>query len=182
MKPITIILSLLVAALAGVTAVSLVTESDAADASDRVKKETIEQIREMSAKVAAADRRSSDSEIKAKAAAEKLDAYKNSVAGLEAANAEIAKNKTKIAELEKARSESAARIAELTADLGRARDGSELQVQTEKATKLEAELETVSATAREATKANEALLEENIRLKAKTNLFDNSSAPDHRPL
>ena len=182
MKPITIILSLLVAALAGVTAVSLVTESDATDATDRVKKETIEQIREMSAKVAAADRRSSDSEIKAKATTEKLDAYKNSVAGLEAANVEIAKNKTKIAELEKALSESAARIAELTTDLGRARDGSELQVQTDKAAKLEAELEAVSATAREATKANEALLEENIRLKAKTNLFDNSSAPDHRPL
>lgn len=182
MKPITIILSLLVAALAGVTAVSLVTESDATDASDRVKKETIEQIREMSAKVAAADRRSSESETKAKAATEKLDAYKNSVAGLEAANVEIAKNKTKIAELEKAKSEAAARIAELSTDLARARDGSELQVQTEKANKLEAELETVSSTAREATKSNEALLEENIRLKAKANLFDNSSAPDHRPL
>ncbi len=182
MKPITIILSLLVAALAGVTAVSLNLESEATDASDRVKKETIEQIREMSAKVATADRRSAESENKAKAATEKLDTYKKSVAGLEAANAEIAKNKTKIAELEKAQSESAARIAELTSDLARARDGSDLKVQTEKASKLEAELEAVSATAREATKANESLLEENIRLKAKANLFDNSSAPDHRPL
>ena len=182
MKPINIILSLLVAALAGVTAVSLVTESEAVDASDRVKKETVEQIREMSAKVAAADRRAADSENKAKAATEKLDAYKNSVAGLEAANAEIAKNKTKIAELEKAVSESSVRISELTTSLTRANDGTELQIQTEKANKLEAELESVSATAREATKANEALLEENIRLKAKTNLFDNPSAPDHRPL
>jgi chromosome segregation ATPase len=182
MKPITIILSLLVATLAGVTSVSLITESDAADASDRVKKEAIEQIREMSAKVTAANRRSSESEIKAKAASEKLDTYKNSVAGLETANGEITKHKTKFAELEKALSESAARIAELTADLGRARDGSELQVQTEKATKLEAEIEAVSATAREATKANEALLEENIRLKAKTNLFENPSSPDYRAL
>lgn len=182
MKPTTTILSLLVALLSGILVAGFFADTDDTIASERIKKDSIEQIRQMSAKVAAADRRAGDSENKAKAATEKLDNYKNSVAGLEAANGEIAKNKTKIAELEKALVDSAARIAELTNDLGRARDGTELQVQTEKATKLEAELETVSATAREATKANEALLDENIRLKSKTNLFENPSSPDHRAL
>lgn len=182
MKSPILILSLVVAALSGVTTVSLISESDALDSNARIQADALEQIRVASAKVGAADRRVSEAEIKAKAATDKLDAYKNSVAGLEAANAEIAKNKTKIAELQKAQSEAAARIAELTNDLTRARDGSELGVQTEKANRLEAELESVSATAREATRTSEALLEENIRLKAKANIFDNSSSPDYRAL
>ena len=62
----------------------------------------------------------------------------------------LAKNTTKIAELEKARSESAARVNELTAEVAKLRDGSEVRDANAKSKKSEADLEAASSALREA--------------------------------
>ena len=101
----------------------------------------------------------------------------------------LAKNTTKIAELEKARSESAARVNELTAEVAKLRDGSEVRDANAKSKKSEADLEAASSALREANskmaeieKTFATLTEENNRLKARSREIGSGSTPDHRPL
>ena len=106
-----------------------------------------------------------------------------------AAKDALAKNTTKIAELEKARSESAARVNELTAEVAKLRDGSEVRDANAKSKKAEADLEAASSALREANskmaeieKTFATLTEENNRLKARSREIGSGSTPDHRPL
>ena len=200
MKPTTIILSLVSAALAGVAIVCVVTENDTRTELAKVQDETREQVRAARDKQTASERKAAEAEVKAKAAAKDAesaaakvtaaaDAHKKTDEDFAAAKDALSKNATKIAELEKARSESAARVNELTAEVAKLRDGSEVREANAKSKKAEADLEIASAALREANskmaeiEKNSALLtEENNRLKARSREFGSGSTPDHRPL
>jgi chromosome segregation ATPase len=117
------------------------------------------------------------------------DAHKKTDEDFAAAKDALAKNTTKIAELEKARSESAARVNELTAEVAKLRDGSEVRDANAKSKKSEADLEAASSALREANskmaeieKTFATLTEENNRLKARSREIGSGSNPDHRPL
>ncbi|MEY3583330.1 MAG: hypothetical protein RJA48_413, partial [Verrucomicrobiota bacterium] len=117
------------------------------------------------------------------------DAHKKTDEDFAAAKDALAKNTTKIAELEKARSESAARVNELTAEVAKLRDGSEVRDANAKSKKSEADLEAASSALREANskmaeieKTFATLTEENNRLKARSREIGSGSTPDHRPL
>jgi len=181
MKPQTVILSLTIATLLGVTVVTTLSESEAQASADQAKKEAIDQIREAGIKVATAERRAFDAEAKAKAATSKLDSYMQSVENLKEANETIAKANTKVAELEKAREDAALRMNELSAEIARLRDGSEVKDLAEKNKKLELDLESCEANLREAQKARESLQEELIRVRSRSINSDSTSTPDFRP-
>ncbi|MEY3829871.1 MAG: hypothetical protein RL636_1572 [Verrucomicrobiota bacterium] len=200
MKPTTIILSLVCAALAGVAIVCVVTENDTRTELAKVQDETREQVRAARDKQTASERKAAEAEVKAKAAAKDAesaaakvtaaaDAHKKTDEDFAAAKDALSKNATKIAELEKARSESAARVNELTAEVAKLRDGSEVREANAKSKKAEADLEIASAALRETNskmaeiEKNSALLtEENNRLKARSREIGSGSTPDHRPL
>jgi colicin import membrane protein len=200
MKPTTIILSLVSAALAGVAIVCVVTENDTRTELAKVQDETREQVRAARDKQTASERKAAEAEVKAKAAAKDAesaaakvtaaaDAHKKTDEDFAAAKDALSKNATKIAELEKARSESAARVNELTAEVAKLRDGSEVREANAKSKKAEADLEIASAALRETNskmaeiEKNSALLtEENNRLKARSREIGSGSTPDHRPL
>jgi len=200
MKPTTIILSLVAAALAGVSVVCVVSENDAVAALKQAQDEAREAIRVARAKQTAAERAAAESEVKAKSADKAAeaalakvsaanDAHKKTDEDYATAKSDLAKNSTKIAELEKARSESAARVNELTAEIAKLRDGTEVREANAKSKKAEADLEAASAALREANskmaeivKADALLTEENNRLKARARELDSNSNPDHRPL
>ncbi len=200
MKPTTIILSLLSAALAGVAIVCVVFENEARTKLAEVQENNSTQVQAARVKAIALERKAVESEVKA-AKAEKAaevagtkvtaaaDAHKKTDDDFAAAKDAIAKNLTKIAELEKARSESAARVNELTAEVAKLRDGSEVRDANAKSKKSEADLEAASAALREANskmaeieKTFATLTEENNRLKARSREIGSGSTPDHRPL
>ncbi|MGI9108798.1 MAG: hypothetical protein ACR2KA_02075, partial [Opitutales bacterium] len=161
MKPTTIILSLVAAALAGVSVVSVSSEIDAKAELAKVQEEAREQVRTAVAKQTASERKAAEADVKAKAAEKAAeaanakvsaanDAHKKTDEDFATAKTDLSKNATKIAELEKARSESAARVNELTAEVAKLRDGSEVREANAKSKKAEADLETASAALREA--------------------------------
>ena len=200
MKPTTIILSLLSAALAGVAIVCFVSENDIRTKLAEVQEENRAQVQAANKKVNDSERKALEAEVKAKAAAKDAeaagakvtaaaDAHKKTDEDYAAAKDALAKNITKIAELEKARSESAARVNELTAEVAKLRDGSEVRDANAKSKKAEADLEVASAALREANskmaeieKTFATLTEENNRLKARSREIGSGSNPDHRPL
>jgi chromosome segregation ATPase len=200
MKPTTIILSLVSAALAGVAIVCVVSENEARAELAKVQEETREQVRAARDKTTAFERTAAAAEVKAskalkdaEAAGAKVtaaaDAHKKTDEDFAAAKDALAKNTTKIAELEKARSESAARVNELTAEVAKLRDGSEVRDANAKSKKSEADLEAASSALREANskmaeieKTFATLTEENNRLKARSREIGSGSTPDHRPL
>ena len=200
MKPTTIILSLLSAALAGVAIVCFVSENDIRTKLAEVQEENLAQVQAANKKVNDSERKALEAEVKAKAAAKDAeaagakvtaaaDAHKKTDEDYAAAKDALAKNITKIAELEKARSESAARVNELTAEVAKLRDGSEVRDANAKSKKAEADLEVASAALREANskmaeieKTFATLTEENNRLKARSREIGSGSTPDHRPL
>ena len=200
MKPTTIILSLLSAALAGVAIVCFVSENDIRTKLAEVQEENRAQVQAANKKVNDSERKALEAEVKAKAAAKDAeaagakvtaaaDAHKKTDEDYAVAKDALDKNKTKIAELEKARSESAARVNELTAEVAKLRDGSEVRDANAKSKKSEADLEAASAALREANskmaeieKTFATLTEENNRLKARSREIGSGSTPDHRPL
>ena len=200
MKPTTIILSLLSAALAGVAIVCFVSENDIRTKLAEVQEENRAQVQAANKKVNDSERKALEAEVKAKAAAKDAeaagakvtaaaDAHKKTDEDYAAAKDALTKNITKIAELEKARSESAARVNELTAEVAKLRDGSEVRDANAKSKKSEADLEVASAALREANskmaeieKTFATLTEENNRLKARSREIGSGSTPDHRPL
>ena len=200
MKPTTIILSLLSAALAGVAIVCFVSENDIRTKLAEVQEENRAQVQAANKKVNDSERKALEAEVKAKAAAKDAeaagakvtaaaDAHKKTDEDYAVAKDALDKNKTKIAELEKARSESAARVNELTAEVAKLRDGSEVRDANAKSKKSEADLEVASAALREANskmaeieKTFATLTEENNRLKARSREIGSGSTPDHRPL
>ena len=200
MKPTTIILSLLSAALAGVAIVCFVSENDIRTKLAEVQEENRAQVQAANKKVNDSERKALEAEVKAKAAAKDAeaagakvtaaaDAHKKTDEDYAVAKDALDKNKTKIAELEKARSESAARVNELTAEVAKLRDGSEVRDANAKSKKAEADLEVASAALREANskmaeieKTFATLTEENNRLKARSREIGSGSTPDHRPL
>ena len=200
MKPTTIILSLLSAALAGVAIVCFVSENDIRTKLAEVQEENRAQVQAANKKVNDSERKALEAEVKAKAAAKDAeaagakvtaaaDAHKKTDEDYAVAKDALDKNKTKIAELEKARSESAARVNELTAEVAKLRDGSEVRDANAKSKKAEADLEVASAALREANskmaeieKTFATLTEENNRLKARSREIGSGSNPDHRPL
>ena len=200
MKPTTIILSLLSAALAGVAIVCFVSENDIRTKLAEVQEENRAQVQAANKKVNDSERKALEAEVKAKAAAKDAeaagakvtaaaDAHKKTDEDYAVAKDALDKNKTKIAELEKARSESAARVNELTAEVAKLRDGSEVRDANAKSKKSEADLEVASAALREANskmaeieKTFATLTEENNRLKARSREIGSGSNPDHRPL
>lgn len=200
MKPTTIILSLVSAALAGVAIVCVASENEARAELAKVQEETREQVRAARDKTTASERNAAAAEVKARnalkdaeAAGIKVtaaaDAHKKTDEDFAAAKDALAKNTTKIAELEKARSESAARVNELTAEVAKLRDGSEVRDANAKSKKAEADLEVASSALREANskmaeieKTFATLTEENNRLKARSREIGSGSTPDHRPL
>ena len=128
----------------------------------------------------------------AEAAAAKLadaDAAKKKVeADLAKAKEDAGKAAVKAAELEKAKAAADNRVNELTAELARLRDGSELKEAIAKQKKAEADLESASTALREANaaaaKAAARLTEveeENRRLREQTKGTDNVS-PNYRAL
>lgn len=181
MKPQTVVLSLTIALLLGVAVVTTLSESEAREAADQAKKQAVEQIKEAGIKIANAERRAFDAETKAKAATSKLDSYIQSVENLKEANETIAKANTKVAELEKVREDAGLRINELSAEIARLRDGSEVKELSEKVKRLELDLEACEANLREAQKARESFQEELMRVRSRSINSDSTSTPDFRP-
>lgn len=200
MKPTTIILSLLSAALAGVAIVCVVSENEIRADLVKITEDTRKEVREAKAEVNAFESKALAAEVKARnaekaaeAAGTKVtaaaDAHKKTDEDFATAKDALDKNKTKIEELEKARSESAARVNELNAEVAKLRDGSEVRDANAKSKKAEADLEAASSALREANskmaeieKTFATLTEENNRLKARSREIGSGSNPDHRPL
>ena len=197
MNPTTAILSLVAAALAGVTVVTFNDADNAKIEVAKAKEESIAAIRASGSKIAAAERKTFEAEVRAKAAlaseaaakeAAKAtdDNAKKTVEDLAKAKADLTTAATKIAELEKARSEAAARVNELNSEVAKLRDGTDVREALAKAKKAEGDLEQASVALRDANgKLDEAgkklalLEEENARLKAEAKGFDNPS-PNYR--
>ena len=104
------------------------------------------------------------------------------------AKEDLAKAATKVAELEKARSEDATRVNELNAEIAHLRSGSEVKEANAKQKKAEADLEAASTALREANAAAAKAIarlaeveEENRRLREQTKGTDNVS-PNYRAL
>ena len=200
MKPTTIILSLLSAALAGVAIVCVVSENEIRADLVKITEDTRKEVRVANDKVNAFESKALAAEVKARnaekaaeAAGTKVtaaaDAHKKTDEDFATAKDALDKNKTKIEELEKARSESAARVNELNAEVAKLRDGSEVRDANAKSKKAEADLEAASSALREANskmaeieKTFATLTEENNRLKARSREIGSGSNPDHRPL
>ncbi len=115
-----------------------------------------------------------------------MDSTKKTADDLTQALADLKTAATKIAELEKARSEAATRLNEVNAEVAKLRDGSDLREAVAKAKKAEGDLEQASIALRdanakvtEATTKLAALEEETARLKADMKGFDNPS-PNYR--
>jgi hypothetical protein len=199
MKPLNVILILVVAALSGVAIVTWTSEGEANERALVARRDADESIRANGAKVVAAERAATEANAKTKIAqAAEAAAYakiesssadaKKVVEDLAACKDALAKATTKVAELEKARSEAGARVNELNAEIAKLRDGSEVREATTKATKAEADLEAASIALREAnakaaaatTKLAE-VEEENARLKLRSKGSENAS-PNYRPL
>jgi chromosome segregation ATPase len=140
------------------------------------------------AKKAADDAGKQATDLLAKTKDEAEKAVKQALADLAKAKEDAGKAAVKAAELEKAKADAANRVNELTAELVRLRDGSELKDAIAKQKKAEADLEAASTALRDANaKAATAtarvaeLEEENRRLREQTKGTDNAS-PNYRAL
>ena len=200
MKTREIILILLAAAFGGVAIVTWSGEEAANERAAKISKEAAEARLKSAAEIKALNDKAAKDAAAAKKAAElekaKADALlAEADAGKKKSEAELAKAKedagkaaVKAAELEKARADAANRVNELTAELARLRDGSELKEAIAKQKKAEADLEAASTALREANaaaaKAAARLAEveeENRRLREQTKGTDNVS-PNYRAL
>jgi len=204
MKTREIILILIAAAFGGVAIVTWSGEEAANERAAKISKEATEarlksaaDIKTLNEKIvkdaAAAKKAADDSSTKATAllAQTKTDAekvVKQAVEDLAKAKDDAAKATVKAAELEKAKAAADNRVNELTAELARLRDGSELKEAIAKQKKAEADLEAASTALREANAATAKAVahlaeveEENRRLREQTKGTDNVS-PNYRAL
>ncbi len=200
MKTREIILILVAAAFGGVAIVTWSGEEAANERAAKISKEANEaRLKSVADIKAVNDKAAKDAKDAvatvaklAEAAAAKLadaDAAKKKVeADLAKAKEDAGKAAVKAAELEKAKADAANRVNELTAELARLRDGSELKDALAKQKKAEADLEAASTALREANaataKATARLAEveeENRRLREQTKGTDNAS-PNYRAL
>ena len=200
MKTREIILILVAAAFGGVAIVTWSGEEAANERAAKISKEANEaRLKSVADIKAVNDKAAKDAKDAvatvaklAEAAAAKLadaDAAKKKVeADLAKAKEDAGKAAVKAAELEKAKADAANRVNELTAELARLRDGSELKDALAKQKKAEADLEAASTALREANaaaaKAAARLAEveeENRRLREQTKGTDNVS-PNYRAL
>ena len=200
MKTREIILILIAAAFGGVAIVTWSGEEAANERAAKISKEAnearlksvsdIKALNDKAAKDAAAAKKATD-EAAALLAQTKEDAnkvVKQAVEVLAKTKEDAAKAAVKAAELEKAKAAADNRVNELTAELARLRDGSELKEAIAKQKKAEADLEAASTALREANaataKASARLAEveeENRRLREQTKGTDNVS-PNYRAL
>lgn len=200
MKTREIILILIAAAFGGVAIVTWSGEEAANERAAKISKEANEARLKSAADIkalndkAAKDAKDAVATVAklAEAAAAKLadaDAAKKKVeADLAKAKEDAGKAAVKAAELEKAKADANTRVNELTAELARLRDGSELKEAIAKQKKAEADLEAASTALREANaaaaKAAARLAEveeENRRLREQSKGTDNVS-PNYRAL
>ena len=200
MKTREIILILIAAAFGGVAIVTWSGEEAANERAAKISKEAnearlksvadIKALNDKATKDAAAAKKATD-EAAALLAQTKEDAnkvVKQAVEVLAKTKEDAAKAAVKAAELEKAKAAADNRVNELTAELARLRDGSELKEAIAKQKKAEADLEAASTALREANaataKASARLAEveeENRRLREQTKGTDNVS-PNYRAL
>ena len=200
MKTREIILILIAAAFGGVAIVTWSGEEAANERAAKISKEanearlkSVADIKALNDK-AAKDAKDAVATVAklAEAAAAKLAeanaAKAKAEADLAKAKEDSAKAAVKATELEKAKAAADARVNELTAELARLRDGSELKEAIAKQKKAEADLEAASTALREANaaaaKAAARLAEveeENRRLREQTKGTDNVS-PNYRAL
>ena len=200
MKTREIILILIAAAFGGVAIVTWSGEEAANQRADKISKEATEARLKSVADIKALNDKAAKDSASAKKAADdaaaslaqtKADAdkvVKQAVEVLAKAKEEAAKAAVKAAELEKSKAAADNRVNELTAELARLRDGSELKEAISKQKKAEADLEAASTALREANaaaaKAAARLAEveeENRRLREQTKGTDNVS-PNYRAL
>jgi hypothetical protein len=204
MKTREIILILLAAAFGAVAIVTWSEEIAANERAAKISKDAAEarlksaaDIKTLNEKIvkdaAAAKKAADDSSTKATAllAQTKADAdkvVKQAVEVLAKAKDDAAKAAVKAAELEKSKAAADNRVNELTAELARLRDGSELKEAIAKQKKAEADLEAASTALREANAATAKAVarlaeveEENRRLREQTKGTDNVS-PNYRAL
>jgi len=204
MKTREIILILIAAAFGGVAIVTWSGEEAANERAAKISKEanearlkSVADINALTAKAAkdAADaKKASDeagkqaTELLAKTKGDADKAVKQAVDDLAKAKEDAGKAAVKAAELEKAKADAANRVNELTAELVRLRDGSELKDAIAKQKKAEADLEAASTALRDAnakaatsTARVAELEEENRRLREQTKGTDNAS-PNYRAL
>ena len=200
MKTREIILILIAAAFGGVAIVTWSGEEAANERAAKISKEAnearlksvadIKTLNDKAAKDAAAFKKSADEAAAASAVlqAQAKDAVKEAVEALAKAKEDASKAAVKAVELEKAKADAANRVNELTAELARLRDGSELKEALAKQNKAEADLEAASTALREANaKAAAATArlaeveEDNRRLREQTKGTDNAS-PNYRAL
>jgi hypothetical protein len=200
MKTREIILILIAAAFGGVAIVTWSGEEEANARAAKISKEATEArlksvadinaLNDKAAKEAAAAKKAA-TQADAALAQTKADAAKASAqttADLTKAKEDAGKAAVKAIELEKARNEAANRVNELTAELARLRDGSELKEAIAKQKKAEADLEAASAALREANAKTAAAItriaeleEENRRLREQAKGAGNVS-PNYRAL
>ena len=204
MKTREIILILVAAAFGGVAIVTWSGEEAANERAAKISKEAnearlksvadIKALNDKAAKDAGDAKKAADeagkqaTNLLAKTKDEADKAVKQALADLAKAKEDAAKAAVKAAELEKAKADAANRVNELTAELVRLRDGSELKDAIAKQKKAEADLEAASTALRDANaKAAAAtarvaeLEEENRRLREQTKGTDNAS-PNYRAL
>ncbi len=200
MKTREIILILIAAAFGGVAIVTWSGEEEANARAAKISKEATEArlksvadinaLNDKAAKEAAAAKKAA-TQADAALAQTKADAARASAqttADLAKAKEDAGKAAVKAIELEKARNEAANRVNELTAELARLRDGSELKEAIAKQKKAEADLEAASAALREANAKTAAAItriaeleEENRRLREQAKGAGNVS-PNYRAL
>jgi hypothetical protein len=199
MKPREYILILIAAAFGGIAVVSWSGEASALSNLDVARKTHLESLRDNGAKLVAAERKAEEAVARMKSAqaaenaasakaASSIDGSKQAISDLAKAKEDLAKAATKVAELEKARSEATSRINELNTEIANLRDGSEVKAAVAKQKKAEADLEAASVALREANvKAAAAITkqaeveEENRRLRDQAKGSDNAS-PNYRAL
>jgi chromosome segregation ATPase len=204
MKTREIILILIAAAFGGVAIVTWSGEEAANERAAKISKDAnearlksidvIKALNDKAAKDTADAKKASDeagkqaTDLLAKTKDEADKSVKQAVDALAKAKEDAGKAAVKATELEKAKADAANRVNELTAELARLRDGSELKEAIAKQKKAEADLEAASTALREANaKAATAtarvaeLEEENRRLREQTKGADNVS-PNYRAL
>ena len=204
MKTREIILILVAAAFGGVAIVTWSGEEAANERAAKISKEanearlkSVADINALNAKAttdAAVAKKAADeaskqaADLLAKTKDEADKAVKQAIDALAKAKEDAGKAAVKAAELEKAKADAANRVNELTAELARLRDGSELKEAIAKQKKAEADLEAASTALREANaaaaKAAARLAEveeENRRLREQPKGADNVS-PNYRAL
>ena len=199
MKPREVILILIAAALGGIAVVSWSSEVEVKAAAEEQNTKTIATLRDNGAKLELYKREIEQAAIRVKAAQSSesaavakanstMSSSKQAALDLNKAKEDLAKATTKIAELEKIRTEATARINELTTESTNLRDGSDVKAALAKQKKAEADLEAASVALREAnTKAAAATTklaeveEENRRLRDQAKGTEVAS-PNYRAL